>query len=105
MLVAALDAHYAPVGGLEPLRGAFLRWAAAHGKNYSTVAEMESRFEQFVKKDIELEQIRIEHPDATFTVDHNIFSDRTPEEMALKLNKQGGNLFQSVKSTASVASL
>ena len=105
MLVAALDAHHAPVGGLEPLRGAFLRWAAAYSKNYSTVAEMESRFEQFVKKDIELEQIRIEHPDATFTVDHNIFSDRTPEEMALKLNKQSENSFRSVKGTASAASL
>ena len=76
-----------------------------HGKNYRTVAEMESRFEQFVKKDIELEQIRIAHPDATFTVDHNIFSDRTPEEMALKLNKHSGNSFQSVKSTVSAASL
>ena len=105
MLTAALDAHFAPVGGLEPLRGAFFRWAAVHGKSYSTVEEMESRFEQFAKKDIELEEIRMAHPDATFTVDHNIFSDRTPEEMVLKLNKYNANSFRSVKSTASVASL
>ena len=52
---------------------------------------MEFRFDQFVKKDIELEEIRTVHPDATFTVDHNIFSDRTPEEMALKLNKQNAD--------------
>ena len=62
---------------------------------------MEFRFDQFVKKDIELEEIRTVHPDATFTVDHNIFSDRTPEEMALKLNKQNADSFQNVKSTTS----
>ena len=48
---------------------------------------MEFRFQQFVKKDQELEKIRDSHPYATFTVDHNIFSDRTDEEMARKWNK------------------
>ena len=47
---------------------------------------MEFRYQQFVKKDAELEEIRVSHPYATFTVAHNTFSDRTAEEMAQKLN-------------------
>ena len=43
---------------------------------------MEFRYQQFVKKDAELEEIRVSHPYATFTVAHNTFSDRTAEEMA-----------------------
>ena len=87
LLAAAFDAPTAPVAGNESLQLAFLRWAAVHGKSYSTVGEMEFRFQQFERKDAELEEIRVSHPDATFTVAHNIFSDRTAEEMAQKLNK------------------
>ena len=43
------------------------------------------------------------HPDATFTVDHNIFSDRTPEEMAMKLNKNNVKSFKNFENTAGKA--
>ena len=87
-LAAAFDAtHTASVPGHTSQQSAFLRWAATHSKSYSTVEEMEFRFQQFVKKDAELEEIQVSHPYATFTVAHNIFSDRTAEEMAQKLSK------------------
>ena len=38
------------------------------------------------KKDQELEEIRRNHPDATFSVGHNVFSDRTVEEIWKRLS-------------------
>ena len=47
-------------------------------------------------KDAELEQIRNTHLDATFTVDHNVFSDRTADEMAMRLNSNAKLPFNQV---------
>ena len=44
MLAAALGTHLA-FNGLSTLRGTFFRWAAYHGKSYSTIEEIEFRFE------------------------------------------------------------
>ena len=86
LLAAAFDTPTAPLPGNESLQLTFLRWAATHSRSYDTVEEMDFRFQQFLRKDAELDEIRASHPAATFTVAHNIFSDRTAEEMAQKLN-------------------
>ena len=64
----------------------FLNWSAVHNKDYSSFDELSYRFLQYQKKDQELEEIRRNHPDAIFSVGHNVFSDRTEEEMWKRLS-------------------
>ena len=56
----------------------FMNYISAHGKSYANLAEYNSRFEMFAKKDA---FIKAHDPVATkYTVAHNKFSDWTDEE-------------------------
>ena len=64
----------------------FFTWAATYNKNYLSYEEFDLRYHQYLKKDQELHEIRKNHPDATFGVGHNAFSDRTKYEMSKRLS-------------------
>ena len=58
----------------------FMDFLAAHGKDYNTIEEFNFRAALFAKKDAALAKINA-NPENTFSVAHNMFSDRTKEEM------------------------
>jgi len=58
----------------------FVQWVSKHGKSYPTVEEYTVRFANWIKKNEWLVNHRATAVDATYTVDHNQFSDWSEEE-------------------------
>lgn len=66
-------------------RQAFLAYSAKYGKNYDTTEEFLMRFENWKLIDIAISENKL-----GFQIGHNKFSDWTPEEKDLVLNKKLG---------------